>query len=258
MSKKDVALTLKERRIRDLSSKGLVLAFHVAMRNVSPAAVFLSGYNTRVSVNQKEYLRMPVTLDEPIPIAVGEEVVIALPVRITYELLVRALGPVGEKAVCDAVGDFVFRDEKGKEEKFPFAYTGEFPVFKDPGVEFLPLEIKDLTVGGGDVVFNVRLTNPNGWDLVVETLRFDLKIGDTSVLAGEIPGDKSVPAHGAKDLALPFLLDFFEVGKGVYDLLGNPPVPCGFSGSMVIGSAWGPLAIPFGEKGPAEVRRVAE
>ncbi len=256
LSKKDIVLSLKEKRIRDLSSKGLVLAFHVSVRNVSSAPVRLSRYNTRVTVNQKEYLRMPVALDEPIAVGAGEEIVIALPFKVTYELLVQAVGPVGEKALCEAVGEFVFRDEKGKEEKLPFAYSGEFPVFQDPAVEFLPLTVNDLTVGGGDVIFNVRLTNPNGWDLVMETIRYDLKFGDTSVLAGEIPGDKSVPARGAREFALPFLLDFFETGKGVYDMLEHPPVACGFSGVVVISSVWGPLTIGFDQAGPLEIRRI--
>jgi hypothetical protein len=258
LSKKDVVLGLKERRIRDLSSKGLVLAFHVSVRNVSASPVFLSRYNTRVTVNQKEFLRMPVGLDEPIRVGAGEEVVIALPLKVTYELLVQAVGPVGEKAVCDIVGDFVFRDEKGKEEKIPFAYSGEFPVFQDPGVEFLPLKVNDLTVGGGDVAFDVRLTNPNGWDLVIDTIRYNLKFGGVSVLAGEIPGDKSVAARGEKEFTLPFLLDFFEVGKGVYDMLQSPPVACEFSGLVIIRSVWGPLTIRFDRSGPLALAQTAD
>jgi LEA14-like dessication related protein len=258
LSKKDLSISLKERRIKDLSSRGLVLAFHVSVRNASGVAVFLSRYTTRVTVNQKEYLKMPVVLDDPIRIGAGEEVVVALPLKVTYDLLVQSVGPVGEKASCDAVGEFVFRDEKGKEERLPFAFSGEFPIFKDPGVEYLPLKVNDLTVGGGDMVFGVRLTNPNGWDLVVDTIRYDLRFGDTSVLAGEIPGDKSVPARGEKVLTLPFLLDFFEIGKNIHDMLQSPPVACRFSGVVVIRSAWGPLTVSFDKTGPLAVSRAAE
>ena len=250
LSRKDLTVALKDKRIRDLSSRGLTLAFHTSIRNSSAEPVSLARYVYRVTINQKEYLRLPVVLDEPISVGAGQEVVVALPLKVTYELLFQAIGPVEDKAVCDAVGDLVFRDARGREEKVPFAFSGEFPIFKDPDVQFLPLRVNDLTVGGGDVVFDVKFMNPNAWDLIVDTIRYDLRFGDTSVLKGEIPGDKSVPAMGEKTLSLPFLLDFFETGKEVYDLLANPPAPCRFSGEIVIDSVWGLLTIAFDKSGP--------
>ena len=202
LSKKDLAVSLKEKRIRDLSSSGLTLAFHVGIRNSSAAACFLARYNYRVTINQKEYLRLPVVLDEPIRVGAGEEVLIALPLKVTYTLLFEVIGPVGEKAVCDMVGDLVFADERKKEEKIAFAFSGEFPIFQDPVVEFLPLRVNDLTVGGGDVVFDVKFRNPNGYDLMIDAITYDLRFGETAVLKGEVPGDKSVPARGDKTLSL--------------------------------------------------------
>ena len=253
LSKKDLAVSLKEKRIRDLSSSGLTLAFHVGIRNSSAAACFLARYNYRVTINQKEYLRLPVVLDEPIRVGAGEEVLIALPLKVTYTLLFEVIGPVGEKAVCDMVGDLVFADEKKKEEKIAFAFSGEFPIFQDPVVEFLPLRVNDLTVGGGDVVFDVMFGNPNGYDLMIDAITYDLRFGETAILKGEVPGDKSVPARGDKTLSLPFLMDFFEVGKEVYDLLQKPPVPCRFSGEIAVNSVWGRLVIAFDKAGPMEV-----
>lgn len=149
ISKKDLVVGLKEKRIRDLSSRGLTLAFHIGIRNLSSAPCRLVRYDNRVMVNQKEFLRMPVSLDEGIPVGGGEEITISLPVKFSYDLLFAAVGPIEEKAVCDAFGDFVFADAKGKEEKLPFAFSGEFPIFKDPELAILPLRVNDLTVGGG-------------------------------------------------------------------------------------------------------------
>ncbi|MCJ7645238.1 MAG: LEA type 2 family protein [Candidatus Aminicenantes bacterium] len=258
LSKKDLAVSLKEKRIRDLSSRGLTLAFYVGIRNSSAAACFLARYNYRVTVNQKEYLRLPVVLNEPIRVGAGEEVLIAIPLKVTYALLFEAIGPVEEKAVCDMVGDLVFADEKKKEEKIGFAFSGGFPIFKDPVVEFLPLRVNDLTVGGGDVVFDVKFGNPNNYDLIVDTITYDLRFGETMVLKGEVPGDKSVPARGDKTLSLPFLMDFFEVGKEVHDLLQKPPAPCRFSGEIAIHSVWGRLVIAFDKAGPVDVAKKPE
>jgi len=258
LSKKDLAVSLKEKRIRDLSSRGLTLAFHVSIRNSATLPCFLARYNYRVTINQKEYLRLPVVLEDPIRVGAGEEVLIALPLKVTYALLFQVIGPIEEKAVCDMVGDLVFGDEKKREEKIAFAFSGEFPIFKDPVVEFLPLRVKDLTVGGGDVIFDVKFGNPNGYDLIVDTITYDLWFGETMVLKGKIPGDKSVPAKGEKTLSLPFLMDFFEVGKEVYDLLQKPPVPCRLSGEIAINSVWGRLVIAFDKVGPMELAKKPE
>jgi LEA14-like dessication related protein len=258
LSKKDLAINLKESRIRDLSSRGLTLAFHVNIRNSATAPCFLARYSYRVTINQKEYLRLPLVLDEPIRVGAGEEILIALPLKVTYALLFEAIGPVEEKAVCDMVGDLVFTDEKKKEEKIAFAFSGEFPIFKDPVVEFLPLRVNDLTVGGGDVVFDVKFGNPNGYDLIIDTITYDLRFGETAILKGDIPGDKSIPARGGKTLSLPFLMDFFEVGQEIYDLLQKPPVPCRFFGEIAVNSVWGRLVIAFDKAGPMEVAKKPE
>ena len=250
ISKKDLVIGLKEKRIRDLSSGGLTLAFHVGIRNLSSAPCRLVRYDNRVTVNQKEFLRMPVSLDEPITVGGGEEITISLPVKFSYDLLFAAMGPIEEKAACDAVGDFVFADAKGKEEKIPFAFSGEFPIFKDPELELLPLRVNDLTVGGGDVVFDVRVKNANSYDLIVSTFAFKLSFGERTVLEGEIPGDKSIPGRGDKVFSLPFLLDFFDAGKEVYDLFQKPPVPCRFTGRILIDSVWGMLPLDFDRAGP--------
>jgi len=250
ISRKDLAVGLKEKRIRDLSSRGLTLAFHVGIRNLSPTPCRLVRYDNRVTVNQKEFLRMPVALGEPIPVGGGEEITIALPVKFSYDLLFAAVGPIEEKAACDATGEFVFADAKGKEEKVPFAFSGEFPIFKDPEIELLPLRVNDLTVGGGDVVFEARVTNANGYDLIVDAFAFKLSFGTRIVLEGEIPGDKSVPGRGDRIFSLPFLLDFFDAGKEVYDLFQKPPVPCRFEGRILIDSIWGMLPVDFDRAGP--------
>jgi len=250
ISKKDLVVGLKEKRIRDLSSRGLTLAFHVGIRNVSSSPCRLVRYDNRVMVNQKEFLKMPVSLDEGIHVGGGEEITISLPVKFSYDLLFAAVGPIEEKAVCDVFGDFVFADVKGKEEKIPFAFSGEFPIFKDPELAILPLRVNDLTVGGGDVVFEVRVENANGYDLIVDTIAFKLIFGDRTVLEGEIPGEKSIPGRGHKVFSLPFLLDFFDAGKEVYDLFQKPPVPCRFTGRILIDSVWGMLLVDFDWAGP--------
>ncbi len=251
----DIVLTLKEKVIRDLSSAGLTLAFHIAVSNRASEDLALVRYRYRVLVNQKEFLNMTVGLDQPLAVPAGREIVIALPVRISYQLLTDAVGPVGDSASCDLTGEMFFADSRRREDKVGFAFPAEFPIFKDPELGFLPLQVNDLTVGGADLVFQARFLNPNRYELVVGRISFRLLFGGKEVLAGDIAGDKSLPALGEKTFPLPFILDFFESGRDLRDLLQKPEIPVRFSGEMEIESAWGKLVVPFDKSQALSVAR---
>ncbi|HOW85172.1 MAG TPA: LEA type 2 family protein [Candidatus Aminicenantes bacterium] len=249
----DVVLTLTEKVIKDLSSSGLVLAFHVLVSNPAAAPRELVRYRYRVRIDQKEYINTEVSLDAPLAVPGGGRTLIALPVKITYELLFKAVGPIEGRALCDIVGDMYFRNERQKEQKAPFAYSGEFPIFKDPEIDLPALDVLDLTVGGADVVFKPLFRNLNGYDLIVEAIDYELFFSGRPVLAGAIPGDKSLPANGEKSFALPFLLDFFEAGEDVRAGFAGDEFPCRFTGRIVIASAWGRLVIRFDRSQPLKL-----
>ena len=244
-AKDDVTLTLKDKVIRNLSSSGLVLAFHVTVANPASAPRELVRYRYRVRINQKEYINTAVALDTPLGVPAGGETLIALPVKITYELLRQAIGPIEGQALCDIGGDMLFLNERKREQKASFAFSGEFPIFRDPEVDLLPLEVLDLTVGGADVVVRPRFKNLNGYDLVVDVIDYELFFNGRPVHAGTIEGDKSLPRTGEKTFALPLLVDFFEAGEEVREGFTKDEFPCRFTGRVVIASVWGPLVIRF-------------
>jgi LEA14-like dessication related protein len=244
-AKDDIVVALKDKVIRNLSSSGLTLAFHVGLTNPSSAPRELVRYSYRVTINQKEFLNMTVPLDRPLPVPPNGETLIALPVKISYDLLRAAVGPVDGKALCDVVGDMFFRNDRKKEQRAPFAFSGEFPIFLDPEIEILPLKLNDLTVGGADAAFRPRFRNPNGYELLVDKISFALIIGEREVLSGQISGDKSLPRAGEKTFSLPFLVDFFEAGEKMREDFQKDEIPCRFAGEIEIMSVWGRLLIRF-------------
>jgi len=251
----EVKVTLKDKVIKDLSSKGLTLAFHLDLANPAEAPRELVRYRYRVTINQKPFLNMTVALDAPLAVPPGGETLVALPVKISYDLLAAAVGPIEEKAVCDLVGDLYFLTERKKEQRVPVAFSGEFPVFKDPEVGWLPLKVNDLTVGGADVVFQPVFRNLNPYDLLVDRIRFRLFFGEDEALAGDIPGDKTLPRAGEKAFALPFLLDFFESGERLRESFQKDELPCRFEGEVEIASVWGRLLVRFDERRALRLER---
>jgi LEA14-like dessication related protein len=256
-SKDDIALTLKDKVIKDLSSAGLVLSFRITVANPASAPRQLVRYRYRVRIDQKEYINTTIALSEPLGVPAKGETLIALPVKITYELLRQAVGPIEGQALCDVVGDMFFLTERGRELKAPFAFSGEFPIFKDPEVDLLPLDVLDLTVGGADVICHPRFKNPNGYELIVRSIDYELSFSGRPVLSGSIPGDKSLPQNGEKAFALPFLVDFFEAGDDVRAGFAKGEFPCRFAGVIRIASVWGPLVIRFDKTQPLRLIKKA-
>ncbi len=241
----DITLSLKEKVIKNLSSSGLVLAFHVAVDNGFSKPRDLVRYRYRVRIDQQEYINTTVGLEAPLAVPAGGQTLLALPVKISYDLLRAALGPIEDKALCDVVGEMIFRNERNREQKVAFAFSGEFPIFQDPEIDLLPLKVKDLTVGGADVVFQPRFKNGNRYELIVDTIDFSLYFSGREVLTGPIEGDKSLPRTGEKTFALPFILDFFEAGEDVRAGFEKDEFPCRFAGRVEIASVWGRLVIRF-------------
>ncbi len=241
----DVTLSLKEKVIQNLSSSGLTLAFRISAMNSASTERRLTGYSYRVTVNQREFLNMDVGLDEPLSIPAGGEILIALPVKVTYSLLFDAVGPIEEKALCDAVGTMSFQNPRGREEKVAFAFSGEFPIFKDPRLEFLPLKVNTQTLGGADVAFRPRFLNSVNYDLLIDRISFHLFLDDEEVLSGVVPGDKSIPPLGERSFALPFIVDFFDVDQEIRAMFDQGRIPFRFEGEIEIVSVWGPLLIKF-------------
>lgn len=245
--KDDITILLRERQVQDLDNTGLNLVFYVQIKNSSSKAYYLSGYSYRFVVDQKEYLRLQTSMDSRLRLDPSEETLIALPVKITYEHLFRTVEGVQakDKALCYIMGELAFADEKKERGRLPFSFSGEFPIYRNPQVDLVALNVNMLTIGGSDLNLEIKLINTNGFELLVQRVSYRIKVGNHPIGDGIISGDKSIPANGEKMFQLPKLLNFFEVGKDVYAFLQQDTVPCQFSGEIEIQTVWGRLMLPF-------------
>lgn len=245
--KDDITILLRERQVQDLDNTGLNLVFYVRIKNSSSKAYYLSGYSYRFVVDQTEYLRLQTSLDSRLRLEPSEETLIALPVKITYEHLFRTVEgiQVKDKALCYIMGELAFADEKKERGRLPFSFSGEFPIYSNPQVDLVALNVNMLTIGGSDLNLEIKLINTNGFELMVQRVSYRIKIGNHPIGDGIIGGDKSIPANGERMFQLPKLLNFFEVGKDVYAFLQQDTAPCQFSGEIEIQTVWGRLMLRF-------------
>ncbi|NIM59391.1 MAG: hypothetical protein GTO16_10675 [Candidatus Aminicenantes bacterium] len=255
--REDLSVSLEEKKIKDLNVSGLFLVFYVNISNSSSLPYYLSGYNYRFVVNQKEYFRISNSLKEYIRIEARGKTLLSFPLKITYEHLFRVVEGIEneDKAQCYLTGAMTFSDGKQEKGGLPFAFSGEFPIFKKPEVEFLNLQVKEMTIGGADISFKMSFKNVNVFKLLVDRISYGFHLAGKFVGEGIISGDKNIESGEIRVFSIPFLVSFFEVGKEVSLELRQTSAHCRFFGDIEVKTAWGYIKIPFDKSGNVTVSR---
>lgn len=256
---KDLSISLNAKRIRDFTVSGLSLVFYVNISNSSSSSYYLSKYDYRFVVNQQEYLRLQTSLSEQIEIRAKGNTLISLPVKITYAHLFEVVKEAEKfnKAQCYLTGGMTFSDGRREKGRLPVAFSGEFPIFKPPEADIVSLEVHAMTIGGADLTFEVSFKNSNVFELLVDRISYRLSLGEKPIGRGEISGDKNIESLDAKVFSLPLLIEFYDVGKDVYNILHQPSALCRVTGEVVIRTIWGTLEIPFDKSKKIAVSRTS-
>jgi len=245
---KELKITLENKLIQDLSSTGLNYVFHIKIKNTSSKTYLLAGYNYRFVVNEKEYIRLQTPLDGSLSVKPSGETLIALPVKITYALLFQALGEELrslDRVSCFLMGEMAFAEGRRIKGRLPFAFNGEFPIFKEPVIELAALKASAITLGGADLALDISVKNPNGFALRFDRISYGIEFGGQSVATGNIGGEKDIGGSEERTFSIALLLDFFETGQGVYAALQHPAVSCRVYGEFEIHTSWTRLVLPY-------------
>jgi len=255
-ARRNIVLTLDKKEIRDVTSSGLVLVFQIEVANASSNAYSLSEYDYRVVVEGTDLFAWRTSLEEPIPVDKGSKARIALPIKISYAEVYKTIPAAEGKTKLNgyATGLMIFTDAKKRQEKVPFAFSGEFPVFQDVKITFQPIDVKILTIGGTEFVFSFSLRNPNDFELVLGRLDHRLDLDGKTAAQGALGGENKLEPGGEKAFSLPVMLDFFEVGKEFYAIFDKPAAAVRLSLTATADSIWGPIKLSYTQAGQAQLK----
>ncbi|MDH7512740.1 MAG: LEA type 2 family protein [Clostridiales bacterium] len=248
--KKNIAISLNRKEIRDMTTQGLNLFFYIRIANSSSSPLYLDQYDYRVVIQERDFFSLKTALDKPIFIPAEGNTLISLPVKVTYSFLFEAVPGIENETRIGfyVTGLMMFSDGKRIKEKVPFAFAGEFPVFRGLEVDLHPIQIKDLSLGGTEFSFVFSLKNPNSFDLTLGRMTYKLRLGGKPVADDQLRGGDTIEGKGEKRISMPLVLDFFEVGRDLQAILQQPSVECEFSMEGTAESAWGGLKISVSRK----------
>jgi hypothetical protein len=250
-ARKNIVVSLERKGIRDMDSSGLTLVFYLEIANSSRSDYSLAEYDYRVVVEGTDYFAWKASLESPILVEKEAATRISLPVKITYaDLLERVPGTADlPKASCYVTGLMIFTESRGRQEKIPFAFSGDFPIFRDLELEVKPLDIKTLTIGGAEFTLSFTLRNRNSFGLTLGPLAYKLEVEGRSVAEGVISGGKTIEGQAELTFSLPHMLEFFEVGREVYDILQKPSAAAVLSVDAPFESQWGTFKLRLTRQG---------
>jgi len=256
VQKTDLEVTLGEQRVVDLTLDGLSVMFYLNVSNLSAAPQFLVRYDYQAIIEGMEYIGLQTELDEPIRLEPKSVTSISLPVKITYAYLFDTVPAAKAKDLtsCYVTGGLTFQDERKREKRVPVSASAEFPIYRGLEIRLLTVEVKDLTVGGADVVVKAALGNLNGFPFTLERLAYKLELVGKTVASGTIGRGVRVDSHGETVFAFPVLLDFFEVGREVYDGLTQPPAAARIEATAEFATPWGILTFSLAKSDKIPVR----
>ncbi len=256
-ARKNIAVTLSKKEIRDFDGSGLLLVFFLQVTNASSSDYALAKYDYRVVVQDTDYFSLKTSLEEPILVPRAGETLISFPVKITYSLLFEAVPGIEQSArlPCYITGLLIFADSRRREEKVPFAFSAEFPVYKDLDVAVQPIQLKALSVGGTEFEFSFSCRNLNGFDIALGDIAYELELAGRPIFKGAIRGQNNLEAQGQGTFLLPVVLDFFELGKEYFVIFDRPTVEFSFKAEANATSVWGDLKIAITKQGNLPIVR---
>jgi LEA14-like dessication related protein len=255
----DIKISLKGTRIKDFSMAGLSYVFYLNIANSSSSSYYLSGYDYRFLVNQKEYFRLQRSLDKRIEIEPRKSKLLSFPIKITFDHLFRLVEGIEGEGNLEGkwTGTMSFSDAKKDRGRLLFDFSGEFPVIKELEFKFFSLQVEDLTIGGADTRFEASLVNPNIFDVLIEKISYKFYLRDNLISEKTVSGGKTIVSRGEQSYSFPMLINFFEVGKEVYTMLQMTSSLCRFTGEIEVRTKWGRVKIPFDQTGRVSIARTS-
>ena len=112
---------------------------------------------------------------------------------------------------------------------------------KDPQVTLVGVEIGLVSMQAAELNFNLRIHNPNGFDLKLQGVEYSVAVNDRQVFSGENQQEFIVPANRSGQIRLPLRFEYEQVFNSIAQALSEQKIRYHVTGS----AHFGLLSVPF-------------
>lgn len=124
-------------------------------------------------------------------------------------------------------------------------------IVEQPKVGLDKVEVTNVSTTGATVLFKVRVANPNGFALKVDSVKYNVEIGGNNLGDGTLDKGAKVEAHSEAVIPIPVPVKYTEVFSSVMSFLSEGKSKYRIRGDAAIG----PLTIPFDKTGDLKIEK---
>ena len=106
---------------------------------------------------------------------------------------------------------------------------------KKPKVALESLHVKNVDAKGANLLFNLKVDNPNNFPLKIDSLKYAVEIGGRKLAGEDVKEISPVGANSQGYVSLPLRLSFADIFNSLGDFLKKEMTDYHLTGSVKIG-----------------------
>lgn len=246
-------------KLSGLSLDAVDLLFDLKIENPNRVGVKLAGLDYDLFLDGNSFVKGNQDKGIEIPSAGAET--IQLPVSLRFSDIYKTFENLKDQGASNyqIKCGFSFDVPVLGVVRVPVSKSGEFPLIKLPKLSLDSLKLDRLTLTGADLKLGLKLNNPNVFSMVLGGLNYQFKLNKQDIISGLSNNSTQIKGKGDSMIEIPISLDFFQVGKSVYQILnGNKNLDYGLDGKLDLTTSLpllGQVSLPFNLSGKTEIIR---
>ena len=242
-----------------LSFSGLTLRFDVEIRNPNPIGISLSDFDYELQIEGTPFVSGEV--DEKISIAARDRSIVALPVELGFEELVKTIRELEdrEEAAYRLSSGFSFDLPVLGRVRIPVSKEGSVPILRFPGIQIRSLRLNTISLSGASLDLELEMRNRNNFKIFIESLEYRFQVDGRDWASGMRRKKVRLGENDIAELTIPIELDFAAVGRSAYQMiLGGEALQYTLEGNVDVGTSLRALkkaSLPFALAGQLRIQR---
>ncbi len=231
-------LDVKNVRITGLSFDAVDLTLDIEASNLNPLPISLTGFDYNLKINNASFLQGQ--QKESFTIAARDATVFRIPVSLNYKDLYATFRTLRDQDLTSyrIAGGVSFNLPVLGSTRIPFGADGEFPALKIPTIKVDGMRVKQMDLTGADLELKLDIRNPNGFDLLLNSLNYELAVNGKTWARGAGAHTAQIAQKAESSIRIPVSLDFAQIGTSAFRMLsGSKKLNYQLRGKLDLGSS---------------------
>lgn len=220
--------------ITDLTADGLALTFDLEISNPYPVPLPLSDLSYALASGGDAFLQGNAPIATTIPaLSAGT---VSVPASVNFAALLEALSGVRPGSIVPYQADLELSADAPALAStlgplsLPISASGELPVPAPPVIEVASITWDRLDLSNAKANIDLRVTNPNTFDVDVQRIASAISIARREVAEAELPSSVTLAPGGAASFTVPISFSPINFGSALLGMLTGDAANSGVSG----------------------------